>query len=484
MFFRLVLSLLLCINLVTPIPDDVLDAAKSKEDWLSMRKNVLVLKCQTLGLPSDGDNEVLAERLVEHFTFRIESETAPTDVMTTEQQECSAPNDAPSISDQSQSPIRGRSSKGKERKRKRESAVNNVNTVNTSSNITYFTRDELRNLMRDTISNYVDHRATTADVAVCSYSAVPQNNHLYQNSILPRQQSFPRRSGYDDDQDVFGDQSENEFGEEIITENGVALPPLPRNIISDIRSGKFVNFDKLLPFSTNPDVKDGLSLLPGRNGGFILQPKNDNRAKVVDFYSWSLAWSVFVLYFTYFHPHRYLELLGYHNRASELASQYAWAEFQTYDRQFRLRMAQSVSLRWDRIDEDLKARFLRTSRVMCYICNNFGHMAPQCPTRFFNVVSQRRVNSSSLSSFTRPSSFATSTRPVIPQGVVRSRFHTSNTNQNVNSSITNNLDNSAPVCFWFNKGACNRSNCRFRHICIHCGAPNHSALHCPSRFSS
>ena len=70
--------------------------------------------------------------------------------------------------------------------------------------------------------------------------------------------------------------------------SGASLPPLPRNVVSAIGSGKVVCFDKLLPHSSTPDIKDGLQMVPHRSG-FSLAPKNRNKARVMDFRSWSVA---------------------------------------------------------------------------------------------------------------------------------------------------------------------------------------------------
>lgn len=55
--------------------------------------------------------------------------------------------------------------------------------------------------------------------------------------------------------------------------------------------------------------------------------------------------------------------------------------FMAYDRQFRLKMASSPSLKWNRVDEDLRARFLLRTRVVCFECHSFGHTASFCPLR-------------------------------------------------------------------------------------------------------
>ena len=64
-----------------------------------------------------------------------------------------------------------------------------------------------------------------------------------------------------------------------------------------------------------------------------------NRAKVVDFSSWTVAWSVFSLWYALYFPKRACELLGYFNRVAELAAKYAWKEFKAYDIHFRTKMS-------------------------------------------------------------------------------------------------------------------------------------------------
>ena len=64
---------------------------------------------------------------------------------------------------------------------------------------------------------------------------------------------------------------------------------------------------------------------------------------------------------------------------SQFGQQYIFEEFYLYDRQFRLRMASSPALRWDRIDVELTNRFLRTTRAICYRCITHGHCASGCP---------------------------------------------------------------------------------------------------------
>ena len=104
--------------------------------------------------------------------------------------------------------------------------------------------------------------------------------------------------------------------------------------------------------------------------------------KVIDFFTWTQAFSIFAMYYSLFYAHRSIELWGYFQLASELATRYIWSNFAEYDFQFRTNMAadrKSNRLRWDRIDENLRARFLLTTKYPCSYCRNFNHRSDNCP---------------------------------------------------------------------------------------------------------
>ena len=249
------------------------------------------------------------------------------------------------------------------------------------------------------------------------------------------------------------DQSTTDEDEEIIdTRRRYSLPPLPDNVISRIRSGKFVSFDKLLPHSSHVDISDDIELIANpRSTGLTFSQKTKNKAKVVDFASWSIAWSVFALYYTVFFIGSAMQIMGYHNRASELAAQYSWDNFQVYDKQFRQKMANDRkvrSLRWDRIDEDLRARHLTTPRNFCSACQNFGHSHTRCPDRRSSSYSSGSVNNSSFNS--------------------------------TNNFATRQDQSHKKLCYQYkNLGSCSRQQGSFAHVCIKCGK-NHPVVHCPT----
>ena len=110
-------------------------------------------------------------------------------------------------------------------------------------------------------------------------------------------------------------------------------------------------------------------------------------------------------------------------------------------------MAQFPHDRWDRVDEDLRNRHLRTTRPFCLNCLNFGHMAPECPAAAKHNRNTDQNSRNYASASRQPS---------------RSRESRRN------------------VCFNFNDfGQCDRKNCHFAHVCSVCGL-GHSVLVCPS----
>ena len=70
------------------------------------------------------------------------------------------------------------------------------------------------------------------------------------------------------------------------TRGSSRLPPLTQNILMQISSGKFVNFDSLLP-TTSPLTMDEYTIKvnSGADPLLSLVPKAQNRPRVIDFYT-------------------------------------------------------------------------------------------------------------------------------------------------------------------------------------------------------
>ena len=151
-----------------------------------------------------------------------------------------------------------------------------------------------------------------------------------------------------------------------------------------ISSGKFVNFDSLLP-NTSPLTMDEYTIKvnSGADPSLSLVPKAQNRPRVIDFYTWLTAWNNFLQAMSFYHPMRVPELIRYQSLITNFACQYQFSSWSTYDQLFRYHMANDPSLSWADVHDDLFNRYLRGAplRTMCYSCRNFGHITSNCPLR-------------------------------------------------------------------------------------------------------
>ena len=123
---------------------------------------------------------------------------------------------------------------------------------------------------------------------------------------------------------------------------------------------------------------------------------------------------------------------------------------------FRLKMQANKTLNWDRIDEDLRARYLHTVRVVCHNCHNYGHISPHCPSA--NTPSSR-ITSGRAPAVNRP-------RPLLPVG------------RSSSSGALPSGGTRPQFCFSYNyNGFCTNYQCPYKHSCMDCSG-NHPKSHC------
>ena len=270
--------------------------------------------------------------------------------------------------------------------------------------------------------------------------------------------------------------------------NADMLPPLPESLLLKIKQKKFVNFDLLLPQSLCPSSSDDyvVQVGGGENSSITLVPKSQhNKAKILNFNLWMLAWCTYARVFVRYHGHQTDQLLHYQSLMAQFGQQYVFDEFYLYDRQFRLRLASNPALRWDRIDVELTNQFLRTARVICYNCNSPGHYSSVCPLSSRAGASSGSLGSSGSSRsrvsggprfpFSRASqrsSGFSATRPSFPGGQTEHRLP---------SSTFSRAPGPQHTCWFFNSnGFCTNQRCSQSHTCSSCGGA-HPASHCTQR---
>ena len=159
----------------------------------------------------------------------------------------------------------------------------------------------------------------------------------------------------------------------------------------------------------------------------------------------------------------------------------SFEDFYSYDRHFRQRIANEPSLHWDRIDQELFAQHMRTLKVVCFKCRNFGHVANNnCdfsrPNSSQPAVhnSNFRLNSDNLH---RPTDYS---RPSSNFRAPTNNFRSSTDNFRA-SSNSSRVPFSAPTCFYFNtNGFCNNVRCIQSHSCSSCGG-KHSNIRCSNQ---
>ena len=107
--------------------------------------------------------------------------------------------------------------------------------------------------------------------------------------------------------------------------SSTAMPPLPQSVINNIRNIEFVNFDNLLP-NRAPVTSDEYTfkVMGGSTPSVELVPKHQGKTKVTDFNLWMVSWKKNLRCFSYFFPHRLLELVRYQAIICDFANQFTF----------------------------------------------------------------------------------------------------------------------------------------------------------------
>ena len=246
-------------------------------------------------------------------------------------------------------------------------------------------------------------------------------------------------------------------------------PAISPKLAKKIIKREYINFDLLLPDST--------PAAPGQFSFSVQQSDQEeaatavkvtpqqasSRSRVHDLSTWLLAWNNYMRTFVHHQPHMAPQLLFYQSMITQYAHTYVFDEVCVFDRNFRMRMTECPTLRWDRYDLELAARFLSTHKPVCFKCKQFGHYSSSCPTNYqtTNYQYPRQTNSQFQNSNTMPP-FRSPQRSANEQ-----RFPS---------------PHSRPVqCFFYNShGTCTKPGCPYPHVCTDCRGP-HPKMHCPGR---
>ena len=147
-------------------------------------------------------------------------------------------------------------------------------------------------------------------------------------------------------------------------------PPVPKEIVAQIREGKYVNFQELLPENL---VKENAN-----SKKFV-----DETERVDDVTKWTDCMATYIAVFTCDYPNRIRDLLAYQGIITRLyrecQDKRAW---QRYDVAFRRKASQNGLNDWSKVDENLwimaSSRDARRA-VLCKACLSLAHDQASCP---------------------------------------------------------------------------------------------------------
>lgn len=132
---------------------------------------------------------------------------------------------------------------------------------------------------------------------------------------------------------------------------GPGFSPIPAKLVSQIVSGKFVEFDELLSTNIVLTEPEPQLLFDGR---LVLTsgPKKPKR-RIEDIATWMEAFSTFALILTTYFPRRWKDLCQYQLLILRTYRQFAGRVWLAYDRAFRQHAAATNLVDWSSIDVQL-----------------------------------------------------------------------------------------------------------------------------------
>ena len=188
-----------------------------------------------------------------------------------------------------------------------------------------------------------------------------------------------------------------------------------------IEKGEFVDLEKLLPKDRYHKVNQDCAMtLVNRNGLTYFVPA-DSGSKITNVRRWEQAFRVYAAVYSNANPNRSAEIWQYVYVINTAASSFAWENVAYYDFTFRQLMHS-------------------------YPTRNWGKMYLQP----WNLAMKDPISAKAVSSTT-----------------------TSENNGHVKYGDWR--DN---CCWRYNRGKCNKWNCKFDHRCNYCGGYSHPAVNC------
>ena len=215
-------------------------------------------------------------------------------------------------------------------------------------------------------------------------------------------------------------------------EHDLTLPPLPEKLCSKISKREYIDFNELLSDNMYPHPSFAssqnnftLTVDPQDATTLAFVPSQRKKCRIDGLSSWLEAWYFFLRSTISIYPS----------------------------------LASHVAMSWGKVNEQLYNDILKEETLpYCVHCHNYGHRTLGCPTRSKPVQPFRPFSSSTTTP--SPDTFGPASNTPLPS--------------------RNEHPQQADICRDFNRRACRRPNCHFKHICNKpdCGG-NHPGSQCP-----
>ena len=288
--------------------------------------------------------------------------------------------------------------------------------------------------------------------------------------------------------------------------NNPFLPPsIKVSILKKIHRREFVDFEELLPgnqISSAISKHESCISIDRKSQTLKFDKDKVKKEKVDTLGKWMLAWNAFLQAHLHYHPTDFYRLSCYQKLFCQLANKYKFDACVSYDRYFRLSMANqqtlSADLRsvsWTSVCEEYRAMYLIDNPLPhCFQCKPKGHFAQNCPdrktTQADTTLSPTLTGQQSNFRRSRPSTQQYQQQPSgyynqqqaqrFPQFHIPQQQPIQQQQQPQQPQPA-----SAKPCFRFNgTGSCSKPPCPFQHVCSICFRSSHAAKDCYAQSSS
>ena len=431
------------------------DEKRSFVDWGNLDIGTLRLKCSEYSLVATGKKPALQGRLTKYFSDK----RAPTEMPTT-------------ISNES-IPTNGNSNETEINEnanliiaeiralRSEVSAIKKKQVAFEQSDIMRTGNAEINKSVNNSSRNQPE---SAVDMTVIRNSHVPtqstQGFQLPENTQIQENES-DQLDHQDQGRPIF---PQHNYSEVLI--NPFIPPSLKNSLLKKIERKEFVDFEELLPLAASSSSHVSPCIDVDIDTSTLKFRKNVKKEKVDNLGRWMTAWNNFMQAYLHYHPESYFDLFCYQKIFCQLASRYKFEACSLYDHDFRVSLANQVSLapeqrtvHWGEINSEIRNLYLQDNLLpACYYCKAPGHFSTTCPVKSKETNTNSMIHHGQYNQGPPMSNH-------IPNGIRKS-------------------PNQVPCRRFNHSGFCAKPPCQFAHICNKCNNKGHPGIRCFNASSS